>query len=326
MKGRCEVVGLPRLDEYLDRPKSEIRNKGPFRLLVATATTPAFDERQSSVVLQSLQALRDGLADWQQASRTIDVIWRLNPSLHEQLGIPGPCEVDRAPLIEVVDQVDAVITTPSTIYLESALCDRPTAVLDFHNTPSYVPAAWTINCRDQIGGVLKELMNPPEARMLFQRQVLVDQLECGDAAKTRMLKLVEAMVAERQSSVQELRGLRFPSAILGNHSPSTEGMRKPLDMAALYPDESAFEQLDVRRLQVELASAIQRLGQLPAELADKNRYIAQLNQAADRLRRRIEEMHNRIVALRKRFGVRPAKPPVAGRNVLEDPQESGDQP
>jgi hypothetical protein len=47
---------------------------------------------------------------------------------------------------------------------------------------------------------------------------------------------------------------------------------------------------------------------MPAELAEKNRYIAKLMRSLDRSRVRVEDMHNRVVAIRKRFGVEPAVP------------------
>ena len=49
--GKAEVVGLPRLDDVLNQEPAPIQSDGMFRLLVATANTPAFDEgseRQSS--------------------------------------------------------------------------------------------------------------------------------------------------------------------------------------------------------------------------------------------------------------------------------------
>ena len=75
------------------------------------------------------------------------------------------------------------------------------------------------------------------------------------------------------------------------------------DLASLYSNNEVFQDQEIQRLQVELDAAIKRLGQLPNELGEKNRYMAQLNRMLDRSRDRVEEMHNRVVAIRKRFGV-----------------------
>jgi predicted nucleic acid-binding Zn-ribbon protein len=79
-----------------------------------------------------------------------------------------------------------------------------------------------------------------------------------------------------------------------------------------------FQNRDVERLEVELVAAIKRLEQLPFELAEKNQYIGKLNRSLDRSRVRVEDMHNRVVAIRKRFGVKPAKPEVDGRDIADD--------
>ena len=57
--GRCEVVGMPRLDHLNSRPKTSIRTEGPFRLLIATANTPAFTQQQRQSPVDSLQYLID---------------------------------------------------------------------------------------------------------------------------------------------------------------------------------------------------------------------------------------------------------------------------
>ena len=71
-------------------------------------------------------------------------------------------------------------------------------------------------------------------------------------------------------------------------------------------------------MQIELAAAIKRLEQLPCELAEKNKYIAKLMRSLDRSRERVEDMHNRVVAIRKRFGVEPARPPIEGGELGDD--------
>ena len=57
--GRCEVVGMPRLDHLNSRPTTPIRTEGPFRLLIATANTPAFTPQQRQSLVNSLQYLID---------------------------------------------------------------------------------------------------------------------------------------------------------------------------------------------------------------------------------------------------------------------------
>ncbi len=320
--GKCEVVGLPRLDAMIDQPPSPVQTTGPFRLLIATANTPAFNDQQRQLVIQSLRSLQTKLAAAGSVrGRPLELIWRLSDGLEVELGMEPNDPEGQAPLSQVLDQVDAVITTPSTMYLESVLRDRPTAILDFHNSPHYVTPAWLISADSQIDSVVSELADPPTHKMLFQATVLDDQLECHTPAKPRMLELIDDLLAARRVSLEERQPLRIAHRILADPQHGFCRVPAEFDLGTLYENDRVFREQEVSRLQVELAAAIARLEQMPLELAEKSQYITQLMQTADRARMRIENMHNRIVALRTRFGVVPGKPPVEGRDVLTDDAE-----
>jgi len=224
----------------------------------------------------------------------------------------------RTPLGEVLDNVDAVITTPSTIYLESLLRKRPTAILDFHNSPKYFSAAWMMGNGNQIGSVVSELASPPDHKLMFQEFVLQDQLECSSPAKPRMLKLIETMVEAGKFARANHQPIELPARILTDSQNGFASVPADFDLSSLYSNNEAFQDRELDRLKVELAAAIKRLDQLPCELAEKNRFIAQLNAMLDRSRVRVEEMHNRVVAIRQRFGIEPSKPKLEGRDVIDD--------
>ena len=297
--GKCEVVGLPRLDDWISRQVAPPQLTGPFRLLVATSNQVAFDERQRAVVVQALRALQ---CHFQQGAevggRAVEICWRLRDGMHTELGIKEDHPVDRQPLWQVLQQVDAVITTPSTVFLESLLLERPTALLDFQNCPQYVPSAWTITCQSQIESVVSELADPPRAKMLFQAEVLRDQLECQTPALPRMLELIQCMVLAGLEARQQNRRLQLPDRILA--ASARENSTAPsLNLAELYPGNLAFRHDDGRHLQIELSAALSRLGSLPLELADKNRHIAQLKKTISRLALRNQELHQRVTSLRE---------------------------
>ena len=320
--GKCEVVGLPRLDSELIAQVPPVQTSGPFRLMIATANTPAFNEQQRQTVIRSLSIIKSRLeASPTVHGREIQVTWRLSDGLGSELGVCSDDVENLPPLSKVMNEVDAVITTPSTMYLESVLKKRPTAILDFHNSPQYVTPAWTISNDQQFDDVLLELADPPAHKMLFQASVLSDQLECQSPALSRMLRLIEEMVAARQKSLVGLEPLQFPNRILTDSQYGFATVPAEFDLESLYANNQVFANQETHRIQVELTAAIQRLEQLPLELAEKNAYIAQLNRAADRSRVRIETMHDRIIRLRTRFGVEPNTPPVDGRDVLGEEDE-----
>lgn len=318
--GACEIVGLPRLDEVDPASCPAVRQTGPFRVLIATANTPAFDLSQRQSVVEALTQIKRWIGENPTVTgRPIEVHWRLSDGLESEIGVGPDSDPDeRPPLAGVLENVDAVITTPSTMYLESILRQRPTAILDFHNSPHYISSAWTINAPRHLDWILPQLAAPPAHKMNFQNFVLEDQLECRTPAKPRMLKLIAAMVEAGKLARGNRTDLELPDRILTDPQHGFAAVPSGFDLKALYANNQVFEEKDIQRLQIELTAAIKRLGQLPLELAEKNQYIAKLKRSLDRSRVRVEDMHNRVVAIRKRFGVKPAKPNVDGHDIIDD--------
>lgn len=308
--GKAEVVGLPRLDACLTEKTPPVRTEGPFRILIATANTPAFNESQRQSVIESLSHIRKRLENNQRVNgRPVEAIWRLTDGLEQEIGLPTAVdddeESDRPPLSTVIDEVDAVITTPSTLYLESALKGRPTALLDFYNTPQYVPAAWMINAPKHLNWTLGELADPPAPKMLFQETVLHEHLECYTPAKPRMLELIDAMIEYGAASRNRNKPIRLPARILADEMQGFAHVEASFDLARLYPENTVFQTQDRQRLQVELEQAIKRLDSLPRELADKKRHLVKLSQKRDTLQVQNADLRLRIHRLRKLLGIRP---------------------
>jgi hypothetical protein len=302
--GKCELVGLPRLDSVV-RETTADPEKRPFRLLIATASTPAFNDEQRLAVIESLTHIKDRLEKNPRANgRLIAVTWRLTDGLEQDIGVPVDGDPDDRPsLSDVIDEVDAVITTPSTLYLESLLKHRPTAILDFHNSPLYVPTAWTINAPKHFNWILRELESPPPAKLLFQESILNDNLECRTPAKPRMLELIKTMVESGRAARETDRPIEMPARILEDSQRGFARVAAGFDLRSLYPENTVFGDDDVVRLQIELSQAVSRLGTLPLELNEKNRFLDHALEMLDHLRVRNATMHANIRALRERLGI-----------------------
>jgi hypothetical protein len=300
-RGKTEVIGFPRLDPLLNVGSLPGRSS-EFRLLIATASTPAFDERQRDLVRSSLQAVKQFCeSNAKIAGRDFQVEWRLTDGLETEIGIKPSGKGDEIPsLAQAINECDGVITTPSTIYLESALLGRPTAVIDFTNSPQFLPSAWTITVAEHLQNVLGELANPPAAKMLFQQHVLRDNLRTDSPAAPRMAELVHRIM--EISYRQRLRGeeLSLPARVM---PVPEETQAAALATAGLFPSNDVFQVQVVSRLQAELAQAIHRLGTLPRELADKNNQITNLQLALDESRRRLADVRSRLFKLRKILGI-----------------------
>ncbi len=307
--GKAEVVGLPRLDDVLNQEPAPIQRDGMFRLLVATANTPAFDEGQRETVIDSLSLIKERLSVIGKINqREVQTTWRLTDNLEQAIGLPSANEMelaDRPTLAEEIDAADAVITTPSTLFLESALKQRPTAILDFHNSPHFVPAAWMINGPQHLDTILSELANPPLPKMLFQETVLHDNLQCRAPAKPRMLDLIQTMVECGKQARSLGETLQFPQRIIDDPDQGFSRVEAGFDMSHLFPENKVFQNQDRQQLQVELSQLIKRLDTLPRDLAEKNQYIEQLLAERDQMKLRNSDLRQRIMKLRQKLGIKP---------------------
>lgn len=295
--GKVEIVGLPRLDPLLG-VQTVTSDSESFRLVVATANTPAFSDAQYETVLNSLKAIQSGLKNLEHSELAgrIQVDWRLTAGLDKAIGIQ-PVE-SSVPLIEAIQDCDAVITTPSTIFLESALLGKPTAILDFSNSPQFTNAAWQITSPDHVEATIKELANPPQPKMLFQDLVLQDNLRCESPAVPRMVELVVQMVEIGAKHRAEFSPIEMPSRILECPNEGIGPSNNKMASSAM-----TLTAQDKQRLEGELSQAIHRLGTLPQELSDKNQQIAQLQAALDESRRRVADVRVRLFKLRKILGI-----------------------
>ena len=309
--GKCELVGLPRLDSVeRNAMPSQMKSGQPLRLLIATANTPSFNPEQREAVVESLSHLKTRLEKHPKIKgRPLEITWRLTDGLEQELGLPKqPDPDDLLPLATVIEHSDAVVTTPSTLMLESMLKRRPTALLDFHNAPQYVPCAWSINAPKHLNWILNELAEPPPAKMMFQEHVLQDQLEFATPAKPRMIALVNEMVEAGRIARNSNRRIELPLRVLEDKQQGFARVADDFNLANLYPDNPVFKDNDVARIQVELSQAIKRLETLPRELIEKNRFLHHALAQLDRLRVRNARMHQYVVALRARFNILPANP------------------
>ena len=274
-QGLCEIVGHPRFDQIYESEHLPVQDTSPFRLLVTTARTPAFNDQQHRQVVKGLTELKNRFArNSHVGNRVVDVNWRLSDGLLNELNLPLPIEAYKLPSLgDAIELADAVITTPSTIFLESLLKRRPTALLDFTNSPAYVPAAWQITAAEHINSVLEELAAPPAAKMLFQRATLHDQIELGQDSRQRLFALFGEMIDVGQKALESGDRLCLPVRILSDPQRGIARIDDSFDLSTLFPKSPVFAEQNVARLQQELVHAIARLDQLPKELHARDERI-----------------------------------------------------
>lgn len=267
--GKCEIVGVPRFDE-LAKNRPPVPPGPPYRVLIMTAKTPGFNEDQFEACRRSIVDLRTEAAQFKQ----VELVYRVSPKIQAALALEERgLDTRGADLHQQLAGVHAVITTMSTTYLESLLARRPTAVLDYTNSPHFISSSWRICCRDHIAPVLRELLSPPKVKMAYQEFVLRDSLYLEEPATDRLARLLKAMV-ERVKAAASGAPLRFSDRMLLVQS---DGLWESTDWKryyAAYPHLSSDSTVPTARdYQAALSSAacwekkhtdyVRRLAEIP---------------------------------------------------------------
>ncbi|MDB6027437.1 MAG: hypothetical protein JWM68_3660 [Verrucomicrobiales bacterium] len=260
---KVELTGMPRLDQLCSSRGVSQKSEGT-RVLVMTAKNPGFTPAQRETTIRSLNDLKGYLDSQPQ----IQTLWRVSRGVADILGVRNQLsEVCTAELRTAVEQVDAVITTPSTAMLEAMLLHKPVAALDYHNVPSFFQTAWRISAPDHIHGVIRELLEPSVAKLAYQSEILADSLICDGCASHRVRRLMEKMVAVAKNSGRN--DLCFPTDLLDQQN--TYHFFQPKRSAELYPGHSVFEENNLESLRVRLARAASENARLKAENIDLKR-------------------------------------------------------
>ena len=204
--GKCENVGLPRLDDFkIESSKSNIPS-----ILVCSSKTPWFSESDKKQVLQSFIDLKKIAFNYGQ-NHKVKFNWRISDQIASLIGTET--SFDRT-LEEDLKNSSAVITMPSTVMLEAMYAHKPVALLDYTLSPHYVSAGWTMSSRHQILPIINELLDPSTYKVSFQQTVLADALQIKESASARMIRLVNKMVEIGDRSRSLGKPLRFPYRML----------------------------------------------------------------------------------------------------------------
>lgn len=252
--GKCEIVGAPRLDVLVRRRTSgefqDATSSSRPRILVMTAKTPGFSPTQIKTTIHSLQDLKR----YFDSRQDIEIIWRLTRGIEKQIGVENQAtDLRGRELHSILGGVDAVITTASTAMLEAMLTNRPVALLDYHNTPHYFEAAWTIVCEDHIHSVVGELLSPPKHRVDYQNFLLEEQLAYHPSATDRLVKLIERMLEVKRSNTSVEIG--FPFRILDNTELFITSTLPLSRLQDYYPMLPNLDDIELRELKMELNAA-----------------------------------------------------------------------
>ena len=248
--GNCEkveVTGMPRMDRPVHYPFSK-PNFPAKRILVMTAKKPWFNDQQKEVTLRSLLDLKN----YFQRHPEVEVIWRLTKNVQEMIGVENHLtELGGMELLDLLNHVDAVITTLSTTVVESMLSNRPVAVLDYHNIPRFIPFCWSITSKEQIDSIVEEISNPAANKMAFQNDCLEDILRRDQPAAKITAELIEKMVMLKGRAISNQKSLDLPANLLEYNGIFPQGNH--INLQRFYPEQKIFQVTNIKELQVKIA-------------------------------------------------------------------------
>ena len=295
--GKTEIVGVPRLDRYTT-PKSlqnTATKRERLRVLVMTAKTPAFTDAQWATVRQSIvdcKSYADSHAD------SVEFIWRLTGGLDESVGIQNSTvDLTGIQLHDQLQEVDAVLCTPSTAAVESMLADKPTALLNYFDCPSYINLAWNVGHASQLTAVIQQLKQPDQRKMHFQEQQLERILYRESSASARLIQLVRAMQESASQQVADGDRLKFSANLLP--LPVSSPVR--FDWKSMFPDNAAFAEDVHVSTQAQLAHSRRQIDHLECRIAQLESELKQAHKIFDEIHRHpiagpVVRMRERVLA------------------------------
>ncbi len=129
---RAVATGLPRLDGFVDRVRRQAM-RSCHGILVASANQPAFTPGARSRLMASFRRVKAYAT-----KQNLSIRWRIESEMACELGI----ENDETDLDELLAKVRCVLTSASTLAIESMMANKPTAILHPHPWDLWIPCAW----------------------------------------------------------------------------------------------------------------------------------------------------------------------------------------
>ena len=227
----------PRFDRLIGNRPRQRRQDEPFRLLVTTARMPGFTTQQLDLVKRSLQDLKFWASQHRHLNGIrLELVWRLTQELDTEISVPNHLtELSGSEPAETLNNVDAVITTPSTTMLEAMLKNLPVALLDYNNCPHYVRAAWTISAPRHLDHLTSSWSILLQRRCCIKIPLYTTPWNALPPLHYEWSDWLRKWCVSH-SIVEDGTCLFFPPRILTDHHQGYHLPEERFDMRALYPD------------------------------------------------------------------------------------------
>lgn len=157
---------LPKRVLNLEMKPIKLRNNK--KVLITTANNAYFDDKEKRDFISLLRQILNILNEMK-----IDYIFRIfDDNVVEELKIKKEKNYIEGKFEDVLELVDYVITTPSSITLTSMYHQRGVAQLLYRDTPLLIQSGWNILNTVSIKETIISLLNRDEDRINFQNKIL----------------------------------------------------------------------------------------------------------------------------------------------------------
>ncbi len=194
------VTGSPRFDEYA-QPDPGLQ--GTY-ILLTCANTPFRNSVEQEAFLLAFDSLIRICT-----ARRLTYRLRLPPLVRrgirasqldiEPLRRACKSHPESRPLIADLAEAAAVVTTPSTVALESMAMSKPTALVHPRHLTVYLSSPWNIRTADDAEVVLSEILAPPAEKMRYQSLIFQENVATGSDATANVCELIRRMAASNSS-------------------------------------------------------------------------------------------------------------------------------
>jgi hypothetical protein len=195
---------------YENKRLSSVSQAAPsasrWQFLITTAKTPYFDDTEKNNLIHLLRQLTVALEQggYSYVFRIFDKALQEALSLQDNL-LEGSFE-------EVLQQVECVIGTPSSVLLQSMASDKPVGTLIYRDSPLFYQSGWLVGDLYNLDATLASMISREDTRMDFQTYCLEQNLSQED-----FFKVMDGLVKQqprREKTTESLQTLHFENSIL----------------------------------------------------------------------------------------------------------------
>jgi hypothetical protein len=193
-------------NKRLSSVKSTASSAGRWQFLITTAKTPYFDDTEKNNLVHLLTQLTAALEQggYSYVFRIFDNALQEALSPKENL-LEGSFE-------EVLQQVECVIGTPSSVLLQSMASDKPVGTLIYRDSPLFYQSGWLVGGLCSLDATLASMLCREDTRMDFQTYCLEQNISQQDFFTA--LDGVVKQQPDREKTTENLQTLRFENSIL----------------------------------------------------------------------------------------------------------------